>query len=313
MKLIESKAELLPWEPGIEGVYKAIERAGRTCYKSENKMTDDSAKGFVDRMIASKHTAMLEQGTVYLTFKDDAEEEVSFYFGEYVNNKYSIANYDKFGYVNVTTNLRVLVENNWLDDLKYLSDPTEYHEMRYSFKFTCSRAIANELVRHRVFSFAQESQRYCNYSKDKFGGEITFIAPSWYNGSLIEESKGVKIWDDFRRWNDGNWIHVYCKDVSSKWFFKNCLESEHRYLHMINDDNTKLSPQQAREVLPNSTKTEIVMTGFASDLRYLFDLRLFGKTGAPHPDMVDLMEKAKAEAEKNGIWEDIMSHPSRFE
>lgn len=285
MKLIESKAELLPWEPGVEGVYKAIERAGRTCYKSEDKMTDGSAKSFVDRMIASKHTAMLEHGSVYLTFKDGAEEEVSFYFGEYVNNKYSVANYDKFGYVNVTTNLRVLVENNWLDDLKYLSDPTEYHEMRYSFKFTCSRGIMAELTRHRAFSFAVESTRYCGYDKDKFNKELTFVMPQWY---LTNK------YDSFKM----NEFDKYLENVEDLYmFYRDCA----------------MQPQEARDILPLTTKTEIVMTGFASDLRYLFDLRLFGKTGAPHPDMADLMEKAKAECIKNGIWEDIMSHPSRFE
>lgn len=298
MKLIESKAELLPWEPGIEGVYKAIERAGRTCYKSEDKMTEDSAKGFVDRMIASKHTAMLEHGTVYLSF-EDAEEGGTFYYNKYSGNKYSITNYDNLGYVYVTTNLRVLVENDWLADLKYLCDPTEFHEVRYSFKFICSRAIANELIRHRVFSFAQESQRYCNYSKDKFGGEITFIIPSWIDRNREPNTEAEVTWLDAMKKAEGVYLDMI-NGVTRKGI-------------LVMPADEKLTPQQARDVLPNATKTEIVMTGYESDWRYLFDLRLFGKTGTPHPDMVDLMEKAKAEAKKNGIWDYIMSHPSKFE
>lgn len=309
MKLIESKAELLPWEPGIEGVYKAIERAGRTCYKSEDKMTEDSAKSFVDRMIASKHTAMLEHGTVYLAipYADDATlSHHRGYAGKYNEiefTKYSKVTMTRDMYNYVTVNFRVLQENGWLYDLKYLCDPTEYHEMRYSFKFTCSRAIANELIRHRVFSFAQESQRYCNYSKDKFDNEITCIKPSWMNintGKIRLSAREEWKVEDVIVPDKPGYID----------FIESCIHSEYCYFHILKEGCT---PQQARDVLSNATKTEIVMTGFESDWRYLFDLRLFGKTGAPHPDMVDLMEKAKAEAEKNGIWDDIMSCPSKFE
>ena len=118
MKLIKPKAELLLQQPGLEGVYKQIELAGRTCYKSTDKITEDSAKPFVDRMINSKHTAMLEHGTVYLKFKMDHEgiERCDKY---YHTEPYSRCHDDhKFYYI--TTNLRVLVENGWLDDLKFI-------------------------------------------------------------------------------------------------------------------------------------------------------------------------------------------------
>lgn len=140
-----------------------------------------------------------------------------------------------------------------------------------------------ELVRHRVFSFAQESTRYCNYSKDKFGNELTFIKPSWYD----EAAENTKI------------------------VFDTLLNgSENAYLNLLDH---QCSPQQARQLLPNATKTEICMTGFASDWRFLMDLRLFGKTGAPHPDMVDLIQKAQKAMQEAGIWEDIMRYPSKFE
>lgn len=150
MKLIKQKAELLPWEPGIEGVYKAIERAGRTCYKSEDKITEDSAKPFVDRMIASNHLAMLEHGTVYLAKEVDYTS--SDYLGledKYESNKYSKVSYEG-GIVYITTNYRVLVENNWLDDLKYICNPTEFHERRYSFKLITSIGVTRELNRHKL-------------------------------------------------------------------------------------------------------------------------------------------------------------------
>ena len=155
MKLIKPSYEIWQQAPGLEGIYKQIERVGRVCYRSEDKITEDSAKPFVDRMIKSGHGAMLEHGTVYLKTNDE-------YYGnpidKYRDNKYSqlkSINGTKY----VTTNLRILVENNWLDDLKYLCEPTEYHERRITVHFVCDRGVSHEFVRHRVFSFAQESTR----------------------------------------------------------------------------------------------------------------------------------------------------------
>lgn len=193
MKLIESKAEYIPQEEGLEGIYKQIELAGRTAYHSQDKITPDSAKGFVDRMIKSKHGAALEEGSVYLLFDCIRKEYLDYHGEEYENNPYSKVRFwcddndaDVRKYY-ITTNLRVLVENNWLDDLQYLCSPTNDHEKKYAMRFTCSRAIAQELTRHRVFSFLMESQRYINYSKERHGGEITFIIPSWYNGKKTDQ------------------------------------------------------------------------------------------------------------------------------
>lgn len=300
MKLIKPKAELLPWTPGEEGIYKMIERAGRTCYKSEDKITDESAKPFVERMIASHHTAMLEHGTVYLYAVDWDRNPLRHYW----RNKYSKVkeihletehcqsntSY-KYAYY-VTTNLRVLVENGWLDDLKYVCEPTEFHEKRYSFKLITDRGVSHELVRHRVFSFAQESTRYCNYSKDKFGGEISYIMPSWFPEANMQQQEAfmqiMKATEDYYMALLGQWDERK-PDKKFKTGFK---------------DNP-LAPQQARQVLPNALKTEICMTGFASDWRRFFDLRYFGTTGKPHPDMLQLATLMKEEAEKHGIWNEI--------
>ena len=302
MKLIESKAEYIPQEEGLEGIYKQIELAGRTAYHSLDKITPDSAKDFVDRMIKSKHGAALEHGTVYLigrftSKKDLFKDEWAL---KYIENPYSKAvripldennRYEGPQALFVTTNYRVLIENGWEKDLKsskdpdavFLYSPLEFHEKRYTMRFTCSRAIANELVRHRVFSFLQESTRYINYSKERHGGEITFIEPSWKKEVTFDTN-----------------LHLY-----------NALHAaEVSYFDLLNNGAT---PQQARDVLPNATKTELIMTGFASDYRHLFDLRLFGKTGAPHPDMKDLMQKAQKAMQEAGIWEDIMSKPSKFD
>ncbi len=282
MKLIESEVIIKEQEPGIDGIYKQIEWAGRHCYKSHDKITEDSAKEFVDRMIKSKHGAMLEHGTVYLTAYDDYAEDLL----KYQTNKYSkcksYTEYLEDGKsikVCVTTNLRVLVENNWLDDLKYIGIPTELHEKRITARFTCDRGVSHEIVRHRVMSFAQESTRYCNYGKDKFGNEVTFIKPTWYN---IVSDEQKEAFDDFLSISEEAYMALL-----DKWENRT---PDKRYKTKFKGN--PLTPQQARQVLPNALKTEIVVTGFESDWEHFFELRT---AGAAHPDMrklaLELQEK----------------------
>ena len=301
MKLIESKAEYIPQEEGLEGIYKQIELAGRTAYHSLDKITPDSAKSFVDRIIKSKHGAALEHGIVYL--KVPMEHSNIVY--KYERNQYSkVGNtYDGIArdwrFYPITTNLRVLVENNWFDDLQYLCSPTEFHERRYTMRFTCSRAIAQELTRHRTFSFLMESQRYINYSKERHGGEINYIMPSWYlRANATQQKAFMQIIRD---------AESYYMALLGKWDDK---KPDRRFKTGFKDN--PLTPQQARDVLPNATKTELIMTGFASDWRFFFDLRYYGKTGKPHPDMELVANKARDEFIKAGLWDDIMSHPTTF-
>lgn len=172
MRLIKQSFEIWNQPAGLEGVYKQIERVGRVCYKSEDKITEDSAKPFVDRMVKSGHGAMLEHGTVYLEFhvKDPSEvgeeeyhsqqSELNKLISRYANNKYSIIKVNHYyDTVFITTNYRVLIENNWLKDLKYICEPTVFHEKRITIHFVCDRGVSHEFVRHRVMSFAQESTR----------------------------------------------------------------------------------------------------------------------------------------------------------
>lgn len=321
MRLIESKAELLIQEKGLQGIYKQIELAGRTCYKSEDKITDSSSVDFVKRMIESGHTAMLEHGTVYLKLPPVIDPMTVNKTFDYMRNPYSRVVVNGYDADYVTTNLRVLQENDWLGDLKYLCEPAELHQRRISIKFTTDRGVSHELVRHRVFSFAQESTRYCNYSKDKFGNELTFIIPSW-----LDIPEGMAYWHDgicFRvgasdenpmgisvmpaNFDDAEAISCYLHSLDS------CNRAYMRLLKAWEDKkedkrfrtgfkNNPLTPQQARQVLPNALKTEIVMTGFVSDWKHFFDLRLLGTTGKPHPDMLLLAEKAKKVLEENDLW-----------
>ena len=291
MKLIKSSFEILEQAPGIQGVKKQIERAGRTCYKSEDKITDTSCEEFVSRMVNSGHGAMLEHGTVYLTVPGDAEDLDGVYT-DFVENPYSKVNDDGYN-LHITTNYRVLVENNWLYALDYQCEPTEHHEKRITVKFICDRGVSHEFVRHRTMSFAQESTRYCNYSKkDKFNEEITFIKPIWLEESTMSshdwESR-IMIESNFDE--DGVWYeecYKYTGDPriknsswqwnSADWFYHQLKSSETTYLQLLKQG---WKAQEARAVLPNSLKTELIMTGFVSDWKHFFKLRCHSTA---HPD-----------------------------
>ncbi len=144
MRLIKPSFGIIEQQPGLEGVYKQIEQAGRTCYKSEDKITEDSAKGFVDRMVKSGHGAMLEHGTVYLAIPHINDIEADNAFNTpFDHNPYSkVTKYNKVAYV--TTNYRVIIENKWEDWLKYLCEPTEFHEKRITVHFVCDRGVSHK-------------------------------------------------------------------------------------------------------------------------------------------------------------------------
>lgn len=245
-------------------MYKQIERAGRVCYKSENNATADSAQPFVERMMKSKHTAMLEHGTVYL--KGEGLEK-------YKANKFShYKHVDGIDYV--TTNLRVLEENGWMDDLQLFCEPTAHHDLRITVHFTTQIAITREFNRHRANSMAEQSTRYCNYSKEKFSGEISINLPTW----ISELEDKVASTTDFVALSTK--VAQGTASEYENWLFAN-MAAERTYMNLIAAGR---KPQEARVVLPLDTNTELVHTAFLSDWHHFFDLRALGTTGAPHPD-----------------------------
>lgn len=288
MKLIKPSYSIIePTGYTIDDIYKSIELAGKVSHKSEHTIKEGSAKEFVDRMIRLGHGATLEFGTVYLYIKGIDETNID----KYRFNKYSKVVEGRLDHFYVTSNYRVLVENNWLDDLKYLCEPTEYHEKRVCVKFICDRAIANEFVRHRKFSFLQESTRYCNYSKEKFNNELTFILPCWLD---IPEG-------NYAYWN-GGWFN----DKSEKIQIEEPAETGvNQYLSFLSnvEMHYKLllhkgwKPEQARNVLTLSLKTELYMTGFESDWGQFFKLRTASNA---HPQVRELAIPLKEEFIKRG-------------
>lgn len=252
MKLIKSSFEILDQEPGLVGMFKSIERAGRTAYKSEDKITDNSYKTFVQRIIDSKHYSVLEHGTVYLTIPCSIVVGWTEYNNSLLDitkNPYSKTKSDKNNYY-ITTNYRVIIEHKWEDLLNYHVDkPSDMHYKRVQVRIICDRGISHEFVRHRKMSFTQESSRYCNYSSDKFNNEITCIIPPWINPDEISTAN-VK-WDE-------------CE------FIESLKSAEKAYFRLL---KMGWKPQQARNVLPTSTKTELVITGFISEWKDFFSLR----------------------------------------
>lgn len=226
--------------------------------------------------------AMLEHGTVYLTIPmtDYAPDAIN----TYLCNPYSKINecntpifIDKYGNKVkawcVTTNLRVLVENNCLEDLEFLCEPTKYHKKRVTVRFICDIGISREFNRHRVNSMAEQSTRYCNYSKDKFNNELAIITPQEFYNEDIK--------NHFEYWgNDDDWIfRTMCSTIAEQddhkfefldtWYFAN-LATQWSYMRLL---SLGWKPQQARRVLPLDLCTELVHTAFISDWKHFFELR----------------------------------------
>jgi thymidylate synthase (FAD) len=341
MNLIKPSFEIVEQPSGIDGLYKHIELCGRTCYKSQDRITEDSAKKFVDGLIKSGHGSVLEHGTVYLKvysiskenwnkiighhklwtvderrdylmtnptydkngkenwWSKDATHIASEMLVKYADNPYSKVNivlkgheintnegtiitptggYPRvskapksimsvFNTVLITTNLRVLLEKDWLDDLKYLCEPTEYHEKRYTVKFNCDIGISREFNRHRVNSMSEQSTRYCNYSKDKFDNAITYIIPNDCP-SLIEGSK-----------QEYSPFEITDTEVELMNAYQ---DAQKHYMRLI---ELGWKPQQARRVLPLGTATELIHTAFISDWEHFFKLR---DHSAAHPQAIEL-------------------------
>lgn len=281
MKILKPKFEIIEQAPGMEGMLKHIELCGRTCYKSHDKITEDSAEKFVERMKSNQHFSVVEHGAVYLKLDNDLENALI--IGKYASNKFSIVHH-MMEQSYISTNYRVIVENGWEDDLKYQCEPTEHHERRVTVRFTTDIGISREFNRHRVNSISEQSTRYCNYSKDRFGGEISVVAPL---------SKRERI-EDARK--DYEWFHkddmeAFCYmcdsvrtlakngeydgstesfDDIDTWLFAN-LAAQWSYMRLT--EIFGWSAQDARSVLPLDTATELVHTAYVSDWEHFFGLR----------------------------------------
>lgn len=290
MKLINQNVE--EWHCGytLPEIWSHIAKCARTCYQSEPRNNGETDEEFVKRVILRNHSleeigesrelqlklhlSCLEHGTVYLNIPCEEDTLTAIRFFE--NNIYSKHNCSTNARYHITTNMRVVIENNLMNVLHYITKPNVFHCLRTTFNITTDIGVARELARHRTHSISEESTRYCNYSKDKFNNELTFIKPC-----LLDDEK-LKLYGDY---------HTVIRDKSPESIFiANLNNIEKDYLDLI---KLGWTPQQARQILPLSTKVQTIHTAFESDWAEFISLRADACSGSVHPNMKVIADKIK--------------------
>ena len=302
MKIVNPQVELWKQEPTLEGAWHQIARATRVCYQSKPR-EGESDEDFVNRVILKParredgnidfdkcHGAMLEHGTIYLTIPRT-------YFVarimHYMHNNYSrvlcgaLFHDDNNDYV--TTNMRVIIEHNWQDDLQFISAPT-YHAGRTTFSVITDIGVTRELNRHRVNSIAEQSTRYCTYSADKFGNEITHTSNEFLSDCIFNLN-----WDGLDI--NSKYLSKLCKDIANnkenKWaaehyYVFGLLAAEFAYLGL---KKNKVPNDMARQVLNLNTKSQAIYTAFNDDWIHFIRLRAGNVSGKVHPNMKIIADK----------------------
>lgn len=322
MKFIQPSVEYWPQEAGMEGMWKQIARATRTCYQSKIK-ENETDENFVKRVILKPaliegdlnsldlgncrfdnlrlHGGVLEHGTVYLKLP----EVSSFTVRQFINNKYSRVNTvidDKRNqWYYITSNFRVLLEHNMLGLLNIITEPTEFHPKRYTFSIITDIGVSREGNRHRANSMAEESSRYNAYDKGKYGSELTFVKPSWYNdrdlfleGAYADKHDGFKtlFHDMIADIKDGS----YKQWKANEYYMFGLLSSEFAYMGMREGGEVA---QKCRQVLNLNTKTNVVYTAFKEDWIHFLKLRSSeAVSGQPHPNIKVIADMIKEQLNK---------------
>lgn len=257
MKLINQSFEILEQKDfTITGIKKFIERCGRVCYKSEDRITDDSYEKFVNMLESRGHDRPLEFGTVHLKMiLPDFEGFIHSLLTVGMLNNIWIKHAYKGDVIYITTNYRY-----YLDIIKYFpnvrkyltEEDNEYYPKRYAVHFITSRGIMDEFRTHVGLSHLAESTRYCNYSKGKFDNQVTFVIPSWCN-SLIEGSEQKYSLFEINR------DEIVFMDV--------LRNAQNSYLSLL---KLGWKPQEARDVLPLGIKSELISCGFEDAWKNFF-------------------------------------------
>lgn len=286
MKLIKQSFEFInQTDFSLVGIKKHIERCARVSYKSEDKITDTSYEKFVNMLESRGHDRPLEFGTVHLKMPEhEFRSLIDILTSSRTYNDlwmhYKIVETWEEGYtVYVTTNYRYYkLMWNQMNTLSEYFDKTdsEYYPKRYTVHMILDRGVMDEFRTHVGLSHLAESTRYCNYSKDKFGNELTFIKSCWlnvpegkYNHCIMvsKNSPDIKI-----ECVGSDEIGKYYNIGEDEGIFLNGLiQSELTYLNLIN--NKKWTPQQARSVLPLGIKSELISCGFEDAWENFFKRR----------------------------------------
>ena len=305
MKLIKQSFEFInQTDFSLVGIKKHIERCARVSYKSEDKITDTSYEKFVNMLESRGHDRPLEFGTVHLKMPEsefrsliDILTSSRTYNDSWMH--YKVVETWEEGYtVYVTTNYRYykLMWNQMITLSKYFDKTdSEHYPKRYTVHMILDRGVMDEFRTHVGLSHLAESTRYCNYSKDKFGNELTFIKPCWlnvpegkYNHCIMVSKNSPDIRIECVGSDEiGKYYNI---EEDEGLFLNGLVQSELTYLYLIN--NKKWTPQQARSVLPLGIKSELISCGF-EDAWTNFMRRRSPKYGDPgaHPMAAEIADK----------------------
>lgn len=253
---------------------------------------------------------MLEHGTVYLKIPVNIDVAGDFLDDVATWTKCKLVQEESGNWWAVTTNYRRIIELGYQDHLQYLCEPTEFHEKRVTVRFTTDIGVSREFNRHRVDSIAEQSTRYCNFSKDKFNNEISVCFPPEFEKDCISKTMLGNALVDYC----GDPLQGLCTMISNEqtdeftevdyWLFAN-LACEYAYMNLI---RLGWKPQQARRILPLDLVTELVHTAFVSDWNHFFRLRtsIIAETGKPHPDASALADPLYKEFLSRGYMESLV-------
>ena len=293
----------------LDAIWKHIARCARVCYQSIPKNNGETDYGFIVRTLLKGidvinqpydikklktcHLSVLEHGTVHLRYPLYVPRASVQFECRFKYNKYSKFYIDEKDYAYVTTNMRVLVENGWIDELEFIDEihNSEYNCIaRCTVNFITDIGASRELNRHRVNSISEESTRYCRYNADKFGNNITVAKLPWIN---IEDSdcQGyvTGLYYDNEICNDNKIVPHFTKNWTAiNWFLYGLQIANLVYCKCI---ELGWTAQQAREILPLNTKTQLVHTAFVEDWQHFIDLRSSGVSGVPHPMAKELADE----------------------
>lgn len=322
MKVISPKVDLVKYDSETS----LMEKVGRVSYKSEDKITETSSEDFLKRIYNAGHWAVFEFGTKFFTLPvGDCPAIISILTDVNKPESKGTRIVEKDGKYYITTNYRVIYqlgvrfekEDIAIGDqlgefLRYSTEPDpSVHKLRATSHWIASIAVSNQALRGRVFSPMQESQRYCNYTKDKFGNELTFIIPHWayekeFN-RLSDEDKGIilnKIQEDPEKdWGTVMWNELVNRSTKCSRREKYWKSVEKEYFEEIKEEG--MLPEEARDVLDKQVKTEFYMCGYLDDWFYQPPVNSKEKAGffslrtamAAQGDIRDLAKDLKSQME----------------
>ena len=271
MKLIKQSFEFInQTDFSLVGIKKHIEKCARVSYKSEDKITDTSYEKFVNMLESRGHDRPLEFGTVHLKIESSKFQGFmqALYSEGIFNNIWIKSNYNE-GVMYITTNYRYYSDiTKRLPNIKeyFTEEDNKYYPKRYTVHMILNRGVMDEFRTHVGLSHLAESTRYCNYSKDKFGNEITFIIPNWiklkYDYVSTDNVGNNEIYVDGV---EQDWYNE--EDETTKEFLYSVQNAESTYIKLLEKGCT---PQQAREVLPLAVKSELISCGFEDAWKNFF-------------------------------------------